>query len=325
MSEFLLQVNNLKKYFPVTRGTILKKIIGYVYAVDDIDFSIQTNETLGIVGESGSGKTTVAKLILGLLQPTSGKIFFEGQEITSKSNSKMKEIRRKMGAIFQDPFSSLDPRKSVYKIIGEPITYHKVYSGSEKERVILDLVTKVGLKKVDLNRYPHEFSGGQKQRIAIARALALNPALIIADEPVSALDASVQAKILNLMTDLKHKYKFSMLLISHDLSVVRYVSDKIAVMYLGKIVELSSSEDLFSNPLHPYSKALLSSVPVPSRTVMLKREVRILKGEIPSASNPPQGCRFHPRCYYTQPICEKVEPTLIDVGNNHLVACHLYA
>lgn len=324
MSEFLLRANNLKKYFPVTRGAILKKMIGYVHAVDDIDFSIQTNETLGIVGESGSGKTTVAKLILGLLETTSGKIFFEDQEITSKSSS-MKEIRRRMGAIFQDPFSSLDPRKSVHDIVGEPITYHKVYSGSEKERVILDLVTRVGLKKVDLDRYPHEFSGGQRQRIAIARALALNPALIIADEPVSALDASVQAKILNLMADLKHKYKFGMVFISHDLSVARYVSDKIAVMYLGKIVELSSSENLFSNPLHPYSKALLSSVPVPSRTVMLKREVLILKGETPSASNPPLGCRFHPRCYYAQSICEKVEPTLIEIGNDHLVACHLYA
>jgi oligopeptide/dipeptide ABC transporter ATP-binding protein len=323
MPNELLEVQNLRKLFPITKGILFKKIEGYVHAVDEIDFTIHEGETFGLVGESGSGKTTTGKLIIGLYKPTSGKILFEGRDIASLKKSEMKKVRRKMGVVFQDPFSSLDPRKTLGSIVKEPLEIHRIGSKKERESKVMHLVESVGLSREHVNRFPHQFSGGQRQRIAIARALALNPKLLVADEAVSALDVSIQAQTINLMKDLQKEFGLTCIFIAHDLNVVKHISSSVAVMYVGKILERASKEEIFNNPKHPYTKALLASVPIPDPLTMKTRNLDLIKGEIPSAVNPPEGCRFHPRCPYTNPICRKNEPKLIDIGKNHYVACHL--
>ena len=322
MSEPLLGVKELRKLFPVTRGVVSRKTLGYVHAVDGTSFSIDRKKTLSLVGESGSGKTTIGKLIIRLLEPTSGEIHFDGQNISHASKKELRRARRKMGMIFQDPFSSLDPRKTIASIIGEPLLIQGIPK-HQRNNGVLELIEQVGLNSEHINRYPHEFSGGQRQRIAIARALALNPSLVIADEPVSALDVSVQAQIINLMRDLQNDSDLSYLFISHDLSVVKHISDEVAVMYLGKILE-KADKDLFSNPKHPYTQALLSAVPIPNPHLMANRERIRLKGGVPSPLNPPSGCRFHPRCIYARPKCSEEEPELLEINEKHHVACHLF-
>lgn len=319
----LLEVQELKKHFPITSGVILKKVHGWVHAVDGIDFFINEGETLGLVGESGSGKTTTGKLVLGLLEPTAGKVLFEGKNLAAMSRKEMKKVRKGMGVIFQDPTSSLDPRKTAASIIGEPIEIHKTLNQHDKKRRVAELIEEVGLGHEHLDRYPHEFSGGQLQRIAIARALALNPQLVVADEPTSSLDVSVQAHLLNLMYDLQQRFNLSYLFISHDLNVVRHMSDRVAVMYLGVILELASAERIFCNPKHPYTQALLNILPVPNPIEMRKKMKQILRGEISSPINLPQGCRFHPRCPYARRTCTQVEPELIETEKDHYVACYL--
>lgn len=319
----LLELRGLKKYFPVTSGVIIRKVHGWVHAVDGIDFFIGEGETLSLVGESGSGKTTTGKLVLGLLNPTAGKVLFRGRDLTAMNKSETKKARKRMGVIFQDPTSSLNPRKTAAAIIAEPIEIHKALNRRKKERRILELIEEVGLGPEHLDRYPHEFSGGQLQRIAIARAVALNPKLVVADEPTSALDVSVQAHILNLMRELQGRFDLSYLFISHDLSVVRHISDRVAIMYLGKILELARAEEIFCTPQHPYTQALMDVVPVPNPKEMRKKMKQMLRGEISSAINPPQGCRFHPRCPYAKSKCTEVEPELIETKKSHYVACHL--
>lgn len=326
-----IEVKHLKKYFPVQKG-IIKRTIGYVRAVDDISFYIAQGETLGLVGESGCGKTTVGRTILRLIEPTDGEIWFRtgatvGKEeedklidVTSASNKKLKDLRCEMQIIFQDPYSSLDPRKNVEWIVGEPFKIHSSIKGGERENRIDELLTAVGLRPEYKNRYPHEFSGGQRQRIGIARALALNPKLIIADEPVSALDVSIQAQVINLLKDLQVKYHLTFLFIAHDLSIVKYVSDRVAVMYLGKIMELAVTEELFGNPMHPYTEALISAVPVPDPEHNLDQI--ILKGDVPSPMDSIKGCCFNLRCNYAQTICECEVPIYRDIGGDHFVACH---
>ncbi len=319
--NILLGVRNLKKYFPV-RGGILSKTIGYVQAVDEISFDIKEGETLGLVGESGCGKTTAGRTILRLLEPTAGEVDFKGKDIFKLSKEELRKTRRNIQIIFQDPFGSLNPRMTVSDIVGESLFIHKIAKNKkEKEERVKDLLETVGLNAGHARRYPHEFSGGQRQRIGIARALALNPKLVICDEPVSALDVSIQAQVINLLQDLQGKFKLTYLFIAHDLSVVKHISDRVAVMYLGKIVELSSTSELYDNTLHPYTEALLSAVPIPDPT--LKRKRIVLEGDVPSPFKPPTGCRFHPRCNYVKPICSQEEPELIDIGNRHFVACHL--
>lgn len=318
----LLEVKDLRKYFPITKGVVLKKTLGYVKAVDGVGFSIKRGETFGLVGESGSGKSTVARLIVGLLKPTSGSIFFDGADLTKLSRKEFQKVRRRIGMIFQDPFSSLDPRKNVLQIITEPLVIHTNMGREEREEIAYRLLERVGLRREDAFRYPHQFSGGQRQRIAIARALALSPDLIIADEPVSALDVSVQAKIINILMNLQKDLNLTYLFIAHDLSVVWHISHRVGVMYLGKLVEVGSKSDVFQDPLHPYTQALLASVPVPDPNVMMTREMMVLKGEIPSPINPPSGCRFHPRCPYATNRCAEEEPLLLDNGGGHLAACH---
>lgn len=316
----LLETRNLKKYFS-RGGGFLEKPLPPVRAVDGVSLKIGEKETVGLVGESGCGKTTIGRVILKLYQSTEGKIFFEGQDITDLSKKEMEPLRREMQIIFQDPYGSLHPRMKVEKILREPFIIHRIGSKKEQKEKILELLKEVGLEPESLLRFPHEFSGGQRQRIGIARAVALNPKLIIADEPVSALDVSIQAQIIDLLEELQEKFNLSYLFIAHDLSVVEHISDRVMVMYVGKIVEEGVTRELYGNPLHPYTKALLSAVPVPDPH--LKRKRIILGGDLPNPTSSPAGCRFHTRCQYAKPECKKQEPKLKDVGGGHLVACHL--
>jgi peptide/nickel transport system ATP-binding protein len=323
--DALLQVSGLKKYFPVRRG-VFRRVVGWVKAVDGVDMFIRPGETLGLVGESGCGKTTTGRTILRLIEPTEGSVLFRSQQlgevvdVAKVKASTMKLLRREMQIIFQDPYSSLNPRMTVGDIVGEPLIVHRVARGREKEERVKELLQAVGLKPEHMRRYPHEFSGGQRQRIGIARALALDPQLIVCDEPVSALDVSIQAQVLNLLEDLQKEFHLTYLFIAHDLSVVKHISDRVAVMYLGKIVELAETEELFTRPLHPYTEALLSAVPVPDPDYESERI--ILQGDVPSPVNPPSGCYFHPRCPYAKPICAEEAPEFRDYGNHHYVACH---
>ena len=321
-NDVLLEVKSLKKYFPV-RGGVFLRTVGYVHAVDDVSFYVTRGETVGVVGESGCGKTTLARCILMLTKPTSGEVIYDGHNLIKMSKKQLRNIRKEMSIIFQDPFSSLNPRMTVADIIGEPIEFHRIARGRQKKERIKELLEMVGLSPYHMYRYPHEFSGGQQQRIAIARALSTNPRFIIADEPVASLDVSIRAGILNLLKDLKRKFNLTCLFISHDLSVINYMCDRIMVMYLGKIVETAKSRDLFRDPLHPYTKALISSIPIPDPTV--RRERIILPGTVPSPINPPSGCRFHPRCMHAFEKCKTTSPKLIEVKKDHFVACHLYA
>ena len=318
--EKLVEIRNLKKYFWTGGGPFKTKEA--VRAIDDVSFYIKKREILGLVGESGCGKTTCGKVILRLIDPTNGSIYFEGHDITHLKPKEMKRFRKKMMIIYQDPFGSLDPRMSIGTTIAEPMEVHNIVSKEEKENRTIELMEKVGLTQDQINRYPHEFSGGQRQRIGIARALATNPTFIVADEPVSALDVSIQAQIINLLKDLQSEFGLTLLFIAHDLSVVKHISNRVAVMYLGKIVEISSKKELFNHPMHPYSKALLYCPPVPNPTCRRKKD--ILMGDVPSPINPPLGCRFHPRCSECMPKCSKVEPKLKEVSKGHFVACHLY-
>ena len=319
--ESLLQVNDLIVHFPITKG-ILSRTAGYVYAVDGVSFELGAGETLGIVGESGCGKTTTGLAILRLIEPTDGQVFFQGKDISQNTKQERQTLRRKMQIIFQDPYSSLNPRMTLNRTLSDPMKIHGLYHGSERQDRVAYLLEKVGLTPEQGRRYPHEFSGGQRQRIGVARALALNPQVIIGDEPVSALDVSIQAQIINLLIDLQDEFKLSYIIISHDLAVVEYICDRIAVMYLGKIVEMSAYREVYTSPKHPYTQALLSAVPVPDLNA--KSERIILGGDVPSPINPPSGCRFHPRCPECMDICRQEEPQLKNLGGNHWVACHLH-
>ncbi len=316
----LIEVRGLVKYFPV-RGGILQRTQGWVKAVDDVSFTIRRGETLGLVGESGCGKTTVGRLLLRLIEPTAGQVLFEGRDLTSASGSELKALRREMQIIFQDPFSSLDPRSQIADSIGEGLLIHGVRDARERRRLVLDIMRRVGLAEDHMRRYPHEFSGGQRQRIGIARALVLQPKFIVCDEPVSALDVSIQAQVLNLLKQLQREFKLTYMFIAHNMSVVEHISDRIVVMYLGKVVEVAERMELYRNPQHPYTQALMSAIPVPNPD--LKRERTILTGDVPSPLNPPSGCPFHPRCPVAIDVCSRVVPPLIDLGGEHLAACHL--
>jgi oligopeptide/dipeptide ABC transporter ATP-binding protein len=319
----LVEVENLRMYFPIKSGIVLDRHVGDVRAVDDISFEIRRGETLGLVGESGCGKSTVGRTLLRLYKPTGGRIVFDGQDITSLSERELQPLRRRMQIVFQDPFASLNPRHSVGRIIGEPIRVHGLASGRTTATRVRELLGVVGLPADAATRYPHEFSGGQRQRIGLARALAVNPDFVVADEPVSALDVSIQAQIVNLMEELQSEFGLTYLFIAHDLAVVRHISDRIAVMYLGWIVEVSPAEELYDNPLHPYTISLLSAVPIPDPEVERKRKPILLQGDLPSPANPPPACRFHTRCPYVQPTrCRDEVPPLRAIDSGHLVACH---
>ncbi|MGD6775934.1 ABC transporter ATP-binding protein [Sutcliffiella horikoshii] len=323
-SDKILEVRGLKKYFPIKAG-LLQRHVGDVKAVDDLNFYIKKGETLGLVGESGCGKSTTGRTIIRLYEPTEGNIIFKGRDIATMSESELRRtVRKDIQMVFQDPFATLNPRKTLRSILKEPYNTHNLFTKKEREEKVQELLAKVGLDPSFINRYPHEFSGGQRQRIGIARALALNPELIIADEAVSALDVSIQAQIINLMQDLQKEMGLSYIFISHDLSVVRHISDRVGVMYLGRMMELATKQDLYSEPLHPYTQALLSAVPSTRRKGQVKRERIVLKGELPSPANPPTGCVFHTRCPAAMDVCKQIVPQFKEVKPDHFVACHLY-
>jgi oligopeptide transport system ATP-binding protein len=321
MTEPLLKVENLKKHFPITGG-ILGRPVSSVKAVDGVSFTVNKGETLGIVGESGCGKSTTGRMLMRLIDPSEGRVTFEDRELTSLSNSEMRKIRREIQMVFQDPYASLNPRHTVEKILEEPLKVHGMGSAKERKKRVHELLNIVGLSSYHAKRYPHQFSGGQRQRIGIARALMTKPKLIIADEPVSALDVSIQSQVLNLMQDLQKEFELTYIFIAHDLGVVRHISDRVGVMYLGKMVELSDSEKLYDKPLHPYTQALLSAVPIPDPD--FKRETILLQGDIPSPSNPPSGCTFHTRCPHASEVCKQKVPEFKEHQPGHYVACHLY-
>jgi len=321
MPDPVLEVTDLKKHYPIKKG-LLRRTVGNVYAVDGITFSVAEGETLGLVGESGCGKSTAARAVMRLVEPTSGSIKLEGQEIAHLRKKEMRPFRRQMQIVFQDPFASLDPRMTVGDIVGEPLQVHGIARASELADRVAGLFTQVGLRAEQMKLFPHQFSGGQRQRICIARALALNPKLIVGDEPVSALDVSIQAQVINLLVDLQQEKKLSYLFIAHDLAVVEHISHRVAVMYLGKIVEYADKKTLFSHPLHPYTEALLSAVPIPNPKI--KRKKQILVGDVPSPVNPPPGCSFHTRCPHAMPRCRSEVPQLQEMSTGNWVACHLH-
>jgi peptide/nickel transport system ATP-binding protein len=322
VTESLVEARNLVKHFPITRGIVLQRQVGAVHAVDDVSLTVRRGESLGLVGETGCGKSTTARLIARLLDPTSGSVVFEGQDVTRVKGRVLKALRREVQMVFQDPYSSLNPRKTVGSIVGEPFAIHGLDEGRDRKRVVQDLMQQVGLNPEHYNRFPHEFSGGQRQRVGVARALALRPKLIIADEPVSALDVSIQAQILNLLRDLQRDFDLTLVFIAHDLSVVRHMCDRVAVMYLGKVVELADSDALFAHPRHPYTGALLSAVPVPEPDAARRRRRQILGGDVPSPTDPPPACRFHTRCPKCQEVCTREEPPLEPKSGGNLAACH---
>lgn len=319
----LLRVRNLVKRFPITTGIVFQRVVGWVHAVEDISFDVQAGETLGLVGESGCGKTTTGRCILQLQRPTSGSIELDGLELTRLKGKELRTVRRNMQIVFQDPYASLNPRKTVESIVAQPLAIHRIVpTGSERRARVYELLETVGLGKQFARRYPRELSGGQRQRVGLARALALNPKLIICDEPVSALDVSIQAQILNLLEDLQERLGLTYIFIAHDLAVVKHISNRVAVMYLGHIVEIAPSEDIFSNPLHPYTFSLLSAIPVPDPEVEAQRRRVVLEGDVPNPAKPPTGCPFHPRCFRAKEICSQVRPDLADHGGGHQCACH---
>jgi oligopeptide transport system ATP-binding protein len=321
--ERLVEVKDLKMWFPIYRG-ILQRHVADVKAVDGISFHVYRGETLGLVGESGCGKSTTGRAILQLYRPTAGQVFFEGKDLVKMKDSELRPMRRRMQMIFQDPYASLNPRMTVGSIISEPLEVHNIGTKAERLERVRELLRVVGLNPYFINRYPHEFSGGQRQRIGVARALAVNPAFIVCDEPISALDVSIQAQIINLLEDLQEQFGLTYLFIAHDLSVVRHISDRIAVMYLGKIMEMADRDELYKNPLHPYSQALLSAVPIPDPVIEEQRQRIILEGDVPTPVNPPKGCHFCTRCPKVMDICREQEPEFRDYGSEHFVACWLY-
>ncbi len=321
--EVLVRVENLVKHFPITRGIIIQRQVGAVHAVDGLTFDIYKGETLGLVGESGCGKSTTGRTILQLYRPTSGSVHFEGVDLVKLKGEDLRRMRRRMQMIFQDPYASLNPRMTVGEIIGEPLIIHNVARGREVQERVEHLLELVGLNPAYANRYPHEFSGGQRQRIGVARALALQPSFIVCDEPISALDVSIQAQVVNLLEDLQQEFGLTYLFIAHDLSMVRHISNRVAVMYLGVMVELASRDELYNHPLHPYTQALLSAVPIPDPAVEKKRKRIILQGDVPSPVNPPSGCRFRTRCPLAAEICKEVKPEWREVSPGHFVACHM--